>query len=146
VEQERNPIPTPYVSCIVVWYRNGRVSDDDACPAIVTRRDGVGVVSLTVFPPLGTPVVKSAVMWAQHPDLPKDERLRQHNGIWDYPEGSRVRRGDFDYHHEVIAKQKAMLAKDRQRIEEMMYHMSLRDDPAAGREEQSLVQATGASS
>lgn len=118
---ETELVPTPPIGSMVVWYKNGVVNESDGCPAIVTKCDDVGRVTLTVFPPMGAPQYKASVFWAKHPEIPASSKSRPPSGVWDYPEGTRVRRSDFELHEQYLSRRKAQLLREKQRLEEMIY-------------------------
>lgn len=120
-KQMETPIPTPHVSCMVIWYPRGRSDNpEEGKAAIVTAIQGSGKVSLTILPPMGTPVFKKGVYYCKHPQM---ERMKKtsaimESGTWSFPENTTPRKTHYELHLQELSKRKAAISEEvRRQIE-----------------------------
>lgn len=117
-EQMKHPLPTPHVSCMVLWYPRGDVREDNAVAAMVTAKESPGKVTLTVFKPNSMQEHKKGVHFVGHPAVAEKthSQARIHNGVWDYPENSTPRKSHYDMHLDELKRKKdaALSEKTRQ--------------------------------
>lgn len=115
-EQEKKPIPTPHIGCVVLWFPHGEESAGNAQAAIVTKIENFGKVCLTIFTPNSPPQYKTGVHWVKHPDIADALRrqARLNNGTWDFEDGSKPRRQHDDVHLNFLKKKKLDMQRQRE--------------------------------
>lgn len=119
-EQAKRPLPTPHISCWVLWYPRGEVKDDNAVAALVTARESPGKVTLTVFKPNAMQEHKKGVHFVGHPAVAEKthSQARIHNGVWGYPDNSTPRKTHYDMHlDELKRKKEAALSEKTRQLE-----------------------------
>ena len=103
----RNPLPTPPIGTPVVWYPHARVVKGAEVAALVTGIEGPGRLKITVFVPNGMPVPKQACHHVTDPVHEKrNNSISKTSGAWDYIEGTKTPKADFQFHLEHLNKLK----------------------------------------
>ena len=118
-EAMENPLPTPPVSYLVHWYPQGKIENDNRIAAIVTKIEGPGKLTLTMFPPSSMPVHKVGVHHTTHPAVERQaEHVRIHNGVWEYIPGTQIPKSHREVHLDELNRRKeTILESERQHRE-----------------------------
>jgi hypothetical protein len=119
-----DPLPTPPVGTMIVWYRGARRDENNPSvsqiPAIVQQVDGPGKVKLIAFPPQRNPENKQGCLHIKHPiHLNRANSVSVDSGAWDYPDGTRPAKFHFDLHLAEIARQKAEAERNLAQFEKI---------------------------
>lgn len=119
--QLKNPLPTPHIGASVWWYEHGQVSPDNVMAAVVTAIEGPARVTLAIFPPRGMMRHKSGVHWARHPQIASKvhDPTRLAAGVWEYPDGSHVRKQNFEVHEQQLLKRKLSIIDQMRQIQDI---------------------------
>jgi len=119
-EEAKSPLPTAEVGMSVIWYMKGAVEPDNKRPAIVSRCDSPGMVTLTVLPPMGMQVHKKSVPHVSHPLAAKPAGIKVSNGLWDYcdKDKRRVPQDHYKMHLEDIERRKEQLLEQQRLLKQ----------------------------
>lgn len=109
VEAEiKSPLPTPPVGTPVVWYPRATLDRDNQIAAIVTKVEGPGKLTLTVFRPQSMPdATRRGCLHVSHPiHENRHNSVSQNSGAWDYPEGVTIPKSHRDLHLEQLQRKR----------------------------------------
>ena len=111
-QMEANPLPTPPVGTVVVWFNAARRDPnrpyEDAVASVVTKIDGPGKVTLLAFAPFGVPSHKRSSHHVDHPiHKQRANSVSIESGSWDYPQGQRIPKEHYVIHLDEIARQRS---------------------------------------
>lgn len=118
VEAEiKSPLPTPPVGTLVVWYPRAARAIENQIAGIVTRVEGPGKITLTVFRPQGVPELNHrGCLFVDHPIHEKRANsVSVNSGSWEYPELVKPDKSHFDLHLAVLNKKRDSL-KEQVRV------------------------------
>ena len=109
----KNPLPTPPVGTPVVWYDRAERKEDGEIAALVTKVEGPGKVTVTVFRPQGMPdPTRRGCLHMSHPTHEqRHNAVSRNSGGWDYPIGSRAPKDHLALHTEQLNMRKDALQK-----------------------------------
>jgi hypothetical protein len=118
----KHPLPTPPVGTPVVWYDRAQVSEEAQRAAIVTRVEGPGKVTLTIFPPNGMPLYnKKGTLHVSHEIHDRrGNAVSKNSGSWDYTSRTSRPKSHNELHIAEIQKKIDSLEAQLDDVREMV--------------------------
>lgn len=110
-EELKNPIPTPSVGTVIVWYNRAEKKEDGQIAGIVTLVEGVGKVRVTLFGPSAMPryTVKGCLHMSHPVHQNRNHATSVNSGGWDYPDGVSAKKADYAMHISQLESRKQHL-------------------------------------
>ena len=128
----KSPLPTPPVGFTVVWYPRAVQEEDNQVAGIVTKVEGPGKVTLTVFRPQGMPdATRRGCLHVTHPVHEKRANSVSVNaGSWDYIPGENIPKSHYERHLEALYVKQESLEKQIENASEIAKKQSSGSQPS----------------
>ena len=120
-EELANPLPTPPVASMVVWYPRADIDPENQIAGIVTKVEGPGKLTLTVFRPQGmADATRRGCLHIEHSiHENRHNAVSQNSGAWEYPDWVEIPDSHYDLHRDQLMKKKESVQKQIAEAEEV---------------------------
>lgn len=107
----KNPLPTPPVGTTVVWYDRAEAKPESQIAGLVTKVEGPGKVTLTVFRAQGMPdPTRRGCLHISHSvHEQRHNAVSRNSGAWDYPDGVSIPKAHYTPHLDLLETKKMAL-------------------------------------
>lgn len=119
-EEMKSPHPTPPVGTSVLWYDRADTREGSERAAVVTKVEGPGRVTLTIFPPNSMTIHKQGCLYIKDPiHEQRHNSVSRNSGAWDYLPQTKIPSEHYGIHLERLSRKKESLELQVAQAEEI---------------------------